>query len=39
MSMDDIKLSLRQIRIMKNAIRFYRNRIKENRYEAYCNCL
>lgn len=36
-SMDDIKLSLRQIRIMKNAIRFYRNRIKENRYEAYCN--
>lgn len=36
-SMDDIKLSLRQIRIMKNAIRFYRNRIKKNRYEAYCN--
>lgn len=36
-SMDDIKLSLRQIRIMKNAIRFYRNRIKKSRYEAYCN--
>ena len=36
-SMDDIKLSLRQIRIMKNAIGFDRNRIKKSRYEAYRN--
>lgn len=37
MTMKDIKLSLRQIQIMKHAIGFDRNRIKKGRYEAYRN--
>lgn len=35
--MDDIKLSLRQINIMKHAIGFNRYSIKKGRYEAYRN--
>lgn len=37
MTMKDIKLSLRQIQIMKHAIGFDRNRIRKGRYEAYRN--
>ena len=35
--MSEIKLSIRQIRMMQHAIGFDRRNIKKNQYEAYRN--